>query len=522
LSCEDGLITRIELEGTDPSYAVSNITATGYSGGVWTGSATSVELVASVAQARMTKINVYYQADERADAGLAWNPAEDIVLTVGNVFNAPILTYPNSIDAAEITIESSNTDLATVTASDVELVADATGIATITASFAGNATYKAASVSYTITVNPAVVPPTGTSYSKVTSTADITADGEYLIVYEAASKAFNGNRETLDGEGNTVDVVISEGKIAGTSVIDAAIFTIDVTNGDLRSNSGHYVGVGSYSNGMSQSDKAGTYANAFVINVSENVDITITFAGGDMHLLYNTGGRFRYYKSENSTNKAIQLYKKETVTPPTPDYGSYQRNVTSGNFGTICLPQAGTITGATLFEIAYYDETAKNIYLDEVGSAMEAGKPYIFQATASQLNVTYTSGDVVATAGNYHGLYGFYDLNNENATTGYLTQDAGNYILYQNAYWLVKDRDAYVANYRAYIKLGVKGGAPTSAQDPALGRRRVAMAVHGEQVATGVGNVQGNNVQCTKVLINGQLFILRGEKMFDATGRLVK
>ena len=62
LSCADGLITRIELEGTDPSYAVSNITASGYSDGVWTGSAESVDLVASVAQARMTKINVYYGA----------------------------------------------------------------------------------------------------------------------------------------------------------------------------------------------------------------------------------------------------------------------------------------------------------------------------------------------------------------------------------------------------------------------------------------------------------------------------
>jgi hypothetical protein len=41
-------------------------------------------------------------------------------------------------------------------------------------------------------------------------------------------------------------------------------------------------------------------------------------------------------------------------------------------------------------------------------------------------------------------------------------------------------------------------------------------------VATGIGNVQGDEVQSSKLLINGQLFILRGEKMYDATGRLVK
>ena len=40
--------------------------------------------------------------------------------------------------------------------------------------------------------------------------------------------------------------------------------------------------------------------------------------------------------------------------------------------------------------------------------------------------------------------------------------------------------------------------------------------------AEGIENVEGDNVQSTKVLINGNLFILRGEKVYDATGRLVK
>jgi hypothetical protein len=48
------------------------------------------------------------------------------------------------------------------------------------------------------------------------------------------------------------------------------------------------------------------------------------------------------------------------------------------------------------------------------------------------------------------------------------------------------------------------------------------MSVEGTNTATGVDEVQGDKVQSTKVLINGQLFILRGEKLYDATGRLVK
>jgi hypothetical protein len=48
------------------------------------------------------------------------------------------------------------------------------------------------------------------------------------------------------------------------------------------------------------------------------------------------------------------------------------------------------------------------------------------------------------------------------------------------------------------------------------------MAVHSPQVATGMESIQPSEISNQKVLINGQLFILRGEKMYDATGRLVK
>lgn len=88
-------------------------------------------------------------------SGLAWDPAGDIEITVGDAFSAPALLNPNGIDAAEITIASSNTDVATIENGVVTLVANATGTTTITATFAGNASYKPATVSYKIKVNPA-------------------------------------------------------------------------------------------------------------------------------------------------------------------------------------------------------------------------------------------------------------------------------------------------------------------------------------------------------------------------------
>lgn len=42
-----------------------------------------------------------------------------------------------------------------------------------------------------------------------------------------------------------------------------------------------------------------------------------------------------------------------------------------------------------------------------------------------------------------------------------------------------------------------------------------------KQLETGVGDVQSTNVQCTKVVIDGQMYIRRGEELFDVTGRKV-
>ena len=483
------------------NYATTNIGKSGYSG--------KAQVIAIAPE------NIVITS--KVSAELAYNPTSDVI-TEGDAWSAPALVNPYSV-----TITSYATDndaVATVTDGGVIALAGGIGTAHITAHFAGDASHLEGDAVYTITVNAPAPTPTGTIYTKVTSTGDIT-DGEYLIVYETTSVAFNGALETLDAEGNSVAVVISGDEIAGTTAIDAAVFTIDVTAGTLQSASGKYIGVSSNSNGLKQTENASTYTHTFSIDGEGNAVILANFESSTMKLRYNPSTsagnlRFRYYK--NDGQQAIQLYKKESATPPTPDYGSYQRNVTSGYFGTICLPKAGTIEGAKLLEVAYTNGSI--IYCDEILTGeMEAGVPYIFQATADQLSVTYTSATVEENAGSANGLYGFYDLNDEDAQKN-LDQNDGNYILYQNQYWLVNS-DAYIVNYRAYIKLGeisTTAPTPTPGQAP---RRRVAMTVNGEQVVTGIDALNAAEAP-VKVLINGQMYILRGEKMYNVNGQVVK
>lgn len=251
-----------------------------------------------------------------------------------------------------------------------------------------------------------------------------------------------------------------------------------------------------------------TNNSTWTITISEGVTTIANKDDNTRKLQYNSSSpRFAAY---TSAQKAVSIYKR-------PDY---TRNV-SGNYATICLPKAGKIDGASLYEIAYYGETSKKIFFDEiVNGEMEAGIPYIFLPAAGveKINVYYSDNTAAdAPASNRNGLYGFYDLNDPAATHN-ITQDAGYYILYNNQYWLVSGRAAYVENYRAYIELD-QINPKESALAP--GRRRISMSVNDTQTATGIESAEANEAP-HKVLINGELFILRGEKMYNAKGQLVK
>ena len=205
--------------------------------------------------------------------------------------------------------------------------------------------------------------------------------------------------------------------------------------------------------------------------------------------------------------------------------GGYDRTVNAGNYGTICLPNSGVMSGASIFEIAYYDEAQTKIFFDEVVNGyMVAGRPYIFLPNEGKEEIVVYHTDQANAplddnnGDGFNGLFGFYDTSNPDAIQ---TLEVGEYFLYHNQYYVVDAAAAgkvAVGNYRAYIKLNKVSGNPST---PAPGRRRVSMNVNGKQVATDVENVTNANVP-QKVLINGRMFIILGEKMYDVTGQIVK
>ena len=144
------------------------------------------------------------------------------------------------------------------------------------------------------------------SFVKITSNDDLT-DGEYLIVCESQSVAFNGGLATLDAVSNTIAVSPSSSSITANAVTTAATFTWDGTEGSLLSKSGKYIGRKATSNGLNSATTfSADYANTISIDDSGNADIA---GAGGLKLRYNKSSgqtRFRYF---TSAQESIQLYK---------------------------------------------------------------------------------------------------------------------------------------------------------------------------------------------------------------------
>ncbi len=450
-------------------------------------------------------------ASGKENPALAYNPASAII-TAGDAWSAPILS--NTFSVSPITYSSDKESVATVDAEGNIALAGGCGTAVITASFAGDDDYIESEATYTITVNKPAATPTSTVYRKVTATADIT-DGEYLIVYETTSIAFDGSLETLDAEGNSIAVTINEGEIAGSTEIDAATFTIDVTAGTLRSASGEYIGVSSNSNGLKQTEEAATYTHNFSIDEDGNAVIAAAFEGSTMTLRYNASTsagnlRFRYYK--NNGQQAIQLYKK-VVVEPVLDWVEVRSGLEINRHYTVCLPKNIThIKGATFWNLQYKNAGNTEVYLVEE-TAPEAGKPYIIQATDTKLEVVY--GEEIAADPVANGaLRGTFTGINE---TDFAALEGTVYLLISNA---IRPRTAgnYLDANRAYVRYDkLTVGTPAS-----IPGRRVKSMPMAPAVATGVDQVPSDQVPNTKVLINGQLYIMYNGTMYNVQGQLVK
>ncbi len=200
--------------------------------------------------------------------------------------------------------------------------------------------------------------------------------------------------------------------------------------------------------------------------------------------------------------------------------------ITSGVWGTICpKKEVKYPAGASFFEISYveyHSGVPYKVFYDEIaeGASLEAGHPYLFQADEESTAIKGIAvGDDATSAINDHGFKGVL----ENETISVVTADVENYryyIVYNNEIRLCGEGQFLIRAERAYLDMS-DPNVEKQYKAPIAGRRRVALTNNAPQVATGMDELNASEAP-VKVMIDGKFYILRGEKMYDATGKLVK
>ena len=254
------------------------------------------------------------------------------------------------------------------------------------------------------------------------------------------------------------------------------------------------------------------------INEDKNVSYlhNIQALGGDKYTI----GTGAVWGEKGRYGQSVRLAKVTVVI---------RDGLTVGQWGTLCPTQnVENPTGATFYQIAYLEEKDGlpfNMHFDQItATTLTAGQPYFFIASATQIKGV-KSGEVKTKGSDKNGFYGY--IGETPWTLPYqesfdATSDENTFVIWNNSVFRI-NAETKIKSERCYININSTEPSRQPVHASA-GVRRITMGVsgiNGQNTATGMENVDAS-AQPVKTIINGQLFILRGEKMYDAQGKLVK
>ena len=193
---------------------------------------------------------------------------------------------------------------------------------------------------------------------------------------------------------------------------------------------------------------------------------------------------------------------------------------------TLCLPfdmdeaQLAATFGAgyTLATLGNSEDRGSLIHLNfNYVNTLEAGKPYLLKpgvstATVPMIeDVTIKNVDPSAAPQKAESAHMHFQGTFVPTT---LEGDNKRFVGPNNYLYSPAEGGTNMKSFRCYFTIPV--------ESQALVGSKAARIVLGPQVATGTENVQSDQVQSTKVIIDGTLYIIRGERTYNAQGQLVK
>ena len=430
--------------------------------------AKNVQYVSHISAASITVENITMEVEEVATISATLDPADAVV------------TY---------TIKENTENAISLSGNTITALAE--GTATITATVAEGATYLGNSVDFTVTVGPKTV------------------SDEVVILAELDGKwyAMKGEAGAGTGQLAALEVTYFNGTLYNVEEADKASITWTRTIVDGKAT---FVNNGKYLKGKDGNLSLVTTTDD---NCKWTSELGFYTTGNNRTFIYREGYNFKNYSVQNVGASGYSGFPE--VVAPVYATGDpvYTRSVTRGNYGTICLPYGSSnYSGANFYEVSWLKNEGENqgLYLDHMeGAPLEAGKPYVFEATSSELVVNCEGTAVTAPVDGANGLRGTFTK-----IVGDVLVD--NYIIAQNKYWVATETN-WLDPYRAYI---IATDVPTTEQAKISGRRRVAMGASGENGTTGVDNITENGANAPqKVIENGQLIIIRGGVKYNVQGQ---
>lgn len=313
-------IVKIEFTFSSSSTGVLTVDNGAYSNGVWTGESNCVTFTGTTAATYITKMVVTYVADSEGVFANSMNPELSIK-------EQPAIV-PYTGGNVEVVISTrfiTENIAATENADWITNVAVAGNKLTFTVAESAETKMRNADITLSangattkVTVNQAAKPSeggntgAGTHYVKVTE-APADWSGKYLIVYENSSTVgYVYKSNDVTGKTNyTTDTVINGGEIEAVSSLDS--YAVEIapysTGYSVKSvgSSKYLQGKGSSTNGT---DALSSPSQVTTFTLQS--DGTVSIVNNTNHLVLNTQGYMRFYKSTTVTGssyKRMCLYK---------------------------------------------------------------------------------------------------------------------------------------------------------------------------------------------------------------------
>ncbi len=360
------------------------------------------------------------------------------------------------------------------------------------------------------------------SYWHLVTTMSMLKAGDQVIVaaagdYEHAMGVESSNiRGVVDIEKVTDADHFDDEKIKFTT--SPVVFTLEAgaVDGTFAFYDGENYLASSSSNNKISHSATKTNEASWMITIDAEGKTQVVAQGTNTYkyLQYNAD-RFSGYSSASC--KPVALYKYI-------EGNKAVREVSADTYTTFCIPQGvevGNFYGATFWNIADKtfmagDQRLYSITIEQEEGNLGAGVPYIMLADAETTEFVYYATGEEEVAGTNNGLVGVFETtmfgsvaNDEEAI------ERGIYIISNGTLYLCGNNCGVYEN-RAYILRDQINPLPQSGAP-----RRVIGNPNG--TPTTLNGIFGNqSIKAQKALIDGNIYIFRNNKMYNAQGQFVK